>query len=652
MKQETNARKWTSEEDEFIKSSYNKWYTAAIAEELNRSESSIRKRAWTLGLLDKRGAFSDLTPEKIAYIEEYYATKTTKEISEFINVTESRISRFAISRGLKKAFHIEWTEKQEQFLRENLSLSYPMLEKHLNKSKINIQQKITELKLTKLSRSQWSKIEQEFLIENYGKMDINQLAENVHKGKQNLQEKVFELGLAQKNNRWKWEKWEEQMLLDSTNKYLTSDLVNKTNRSAEAIYSKRKDLGLVANRSTIGQWHETIQRLSDEGMAINQLAKEIGYSIKIVESYCLDNEIWINEHPSGKGSYSKSVEYGLYQKVDIKKENLTLCEWYAYWFTTFKDQKINERTKQKYRADFVSLYERGLGKMVISKITRGEIQAYINVYGATRRKQTVLDHMQKIRSTFRDALFEGVITNNPAGNINPVYIEQTLSISEQKQLRDIKKHLEKAEYQKLKYFILFNLQNLLRKEPEYFSSRNDYPVQIIQTVIFVALKTGARFAEILGITESDVDVERGVITIEKTWNYIHKGFLPTKNTASIRQISIDEELISIMSLYFEWLKNYDIKNDEGAVFILEGYRIFNDTVNAQLKRMLVGLNIEPLSFHKLRHTQISILVGSGVPIEVVAKRVGHTDTGMIRKVYGHLLKDTEEHGNRMILQII
>ena len=36
---------WTNEEDEFLKQNFLKWYDAAIAEELGRTESSIRSRA-------------------------------------------------------------------------------------------------------------------------------------------------------------------------------------------------------------------------------------------------------------------------------------------------------------------------------------------------------------------------------------------------------------------------------------------------------------------------------------------------------------------------------------------------------------------------------------------------------------------------------
>ena len=44
----------------------------------------------------------------------------------------------------------------------------------------------------------------------------------------------------------------------------------------------------------------------------------------------------------------------------------------------------------------------------------------------------------------------------------------------------------------------------------------------------------------------------------------------------------------------------------------------------------------PISFHGLRHTWASLAVMNGVPLLVVAKNLGHADTRMVEKHYGHL----------------
>ena len=47
-------------------------------------------------------------------------------------------------------------------------------------------------------------------------------------------------------------------------------------------------------------------------------------------------------------------------------------------------------------------------------------------------------------------------------------------------------------------------------------------------------------------------------------------------------------------------------------------------------------NTPRVSFHILRHTWASLAVMAGVPLLVVAKNLGHTDTRMVEKHYGHL----------------
>ncbi len=58
------------------------------------------------------------------------------------------------------------------------------------------------------------------------------------------------------------------------------------------------------------------------------------------------------------------------------------------------------------------------------------------------------------------------------------------------------------------------------------------------------------------------------------------------------------------------------------------------------KRLMVdactAAKIDALGFHELRHTYASGLVNKGVPLAYVAAQLGHTDTTMVEKYYGHL----------------
>jgi len=52
--------------------------------------------------------------------------------------------------------------------------------------------------------------------------------------------------------------------------------------------------------------------------------------------------------------------------------------------------------------------------------------------------------------------------------------------------------------------------------------------------------------------------------------------------------------------------------------------------------LINSINYPPCSFHGLRHTYASLALMNGVPLQVMAENLGHADTRMCEKHYGHL----------------
>ena len=65
-------------------------------------------------------------------------------------------------------------------------------------------------------------------------------------------------------------------------------------------------------------------------------------------------------------------------------------------------------------------------------------------------------------------------------------------------------------------------------------------------------------------------------------------------------------------------------------------------------RCVRGVGIRPISFHGLRHTHLSHLMASGVPVKVVAERAGHASAKMTLDVYGHVLPGMQEDVARQV----
>ncbi|MDQ0320765.1 integrase [Pararhizobium capsulatum DSM 1112] len=56
----------------------------------------------------------------------------------------------------------------------------------------------------------------------------------------------------------------------------------------------------------------------------------------------------------------------------------------------------------------------------------------------------------------------------------------------------------------------------------------------------------------------------------------------------------------------------------------------------------LAAGIEPTNFHQLRHTYASLAIMNGTPLMVVAQNLGHKDTSMVQKFYGHLTVDYQD----------
>ena len=326
--------------------------------------------------------------------------------------------------------------------------------------------------------------------------------------------------------------------------------------------------------------------------------------------------------------------------------DVTVKDWFRFWFQSYKRESIRSVTKRKYYTDFAHICISELKNMRMVDVNRAIAQKYMNNYGETRSKLTFYDHWQRMRSLYNDAMIDGVVKTNPFKNITPKFKEQKLNIKELKELRDRKEWLEADEYNKFTYKVMFWLE-------ENLNSNKDKSIVMFYMLILILIKTGARFSEVLGITKDDILWDSNELYINKSFDYKEKNdFDMTKNIMSVRKIVVDESTMKLLTKYLDWIERNKVETEKGALFIEKDIPIYNSTVNNRLNKLFRSLDIEPITVHKLRHSHASLLLSNNIPLTVIAKRLGHSDTTMITRVYGHLLKQVEENGNNKILGLI
>lgn len=263
----------------------------------------------------------------------------------------------------------------------------------------------------------------------------------------------------------------------------------------------------------------------------------------------------------------------------------------------------------------------------LGNMTRADVQRLINEYGKTYEYPTVLDFLHHIQAPLRDATYEGWIAKDPTYKIH--------ATSQVKHKETRFKYLESDQVTKL-------VKTL---------ERDDSPEALM---FLFDLKTGLRFAEIIGLTPKDIDLKNLTLYVNKAWNYKEKDgeFQPTKNKYSNRVIAIDWQTANILQRMMQgfeenepfWLNRLQARSGSG--------RIFNSTLNLKLSNFCRDAGVPRITIHSLRHTHASLLISAGVSIQSVAKRLGHGNTETTQRVYIHLLDDLQERDNNKMMTIL
>lgn len=145
-----------------------------------------------------------------------------------------------------------------------------------------------------------------------------------------------------------------------------------------------------------------------------------------------------------------------------------------------------------------------------------------------------------------------------------------------------------------------------------------------RSLVQAALFTGARYGELTRLMHvRDFNERTGQVFVTSE----------SKSEES-RHIVLSEEGIAFFQSLVAGRKKSDrmlLPKDGGEW--KRGYQI------RPMKKAVKEAGIEEgLSFHELRHTYASTLIMAGVPLAVVAQQLGHKDTRMVDKHYGHLAK--------------
>lgn len=167
----------------------------------------------------------------------------------------------------------------------------------------------------------------------------------------------------------------------------------------------------------------------------------------------------------------------------------------------------------------------------------------------------------------------------------------------------------------------------LEEYKQFISKENNLAYKIIFELLFY---TGLRFGEMFALTMNDIDVENGILTVNKNRVRVNGKYIiqTPKTKKSIREVALPRFLINDLIDYTKKLYGY---NPEQNMFFYD-----NSTLRVELNRIAKLSGVKKIRIHDLRHSHASLLIHLGFTPTLIADRLGHENVTTTLNTYGHL----------------
>ncbi|MFK4209755.1 tyrosine-type recombinase/integrase [Streptomyces sp. NPDC030920] len=161
----------------------------------------------------------------------------------------------------------------------------------------------------------------------------------------------------------------------------------------------------------------------------------------------------------------------------------------------------------------------------------------------------------------------------------------------------------------------------------------------------LALHTGLRKGELLGLRWEDLDLDAGTAAIRRTLQRTSAGgltTLPTKTRASERRIALPASCAESLQLHHEQQQRESEAagsawQHKGHVFTtVQGGPIDPTNLTRAFTTLLRKAGLRRIRFHDLRHSTATLLLEQGVELVVIKELLGHAHIGVTASVYAHV----------------
>lgn len=320
------------------------------------------------------------------------------------------------------------------------------------------------------------------------------------------------------------------------------------------------------------------------------------------------------------------------------RDNITLDVWFNRWVDVYKKKSVRPNTLREYTHIYNKNISPYLGNRNINSLNKSDIQLLIEQAADDNYKYERQNKIKVILTDmFARAIEDDLMIKNPAKGVK----------------------LQAAK--EIKAFALS-----VEQQEEFF---NTCKGTFYDNLFNVAVNTGLRPGELFALTEDDIDLNNGYISVTKT--LVYQKYLddtskifhvePPKTKQSYRKVPINSECRKYLEKQIELkkiIKAKRPKEQNDYLFVTRfntpmNSMIYSDSIRSVVRRINETRDIKDefpfFGGHTFRHTFATRCFESGVQPKVVQSYLGHASLKMTMDLYTHV---TDEKASNDIERIV
>lgn len=304
--------------------------------------------------------------------------------------------------------------------------------------------------------------------------------------------------------------------------------------------------------------------------------------------------------------------------IFVSPTKITVQDHFEAWWT-IKSQKVKPTTADNYRQILDRYILPNLGSMALKDLTPVLIERMLLDLNKDHSESTVRLVSIVLAQGLDRAIKDHLLAINPAKGIErPKGKKKSVTPYTSSELKELLKALENH-----RLFAFFRL----------------------------LAYSGARRGEILALKWSDLEFDKGTLSISKNRTRIGRSVIEqdsTKGGDGKRTVQIDSETLRILKKHRtdqieERMKAGSAWQEQNYIFTqVTGEPLDPSTPYQLFKKVAKKIGLRSESLHSIRHLHATELLNSGVSVHLVKDRLGHSDISTTLRIYAHIRPEQKQ----------